>query len=517
MHKSNRLLPSASRPLAFAALSAAVAVALVAPGMAHASAFQLHENSTQGLGRAYAGSSTAGGDVSVVENNPAAMSDLDGTYVQADITAINFSAKFSGSSHDVLGNPISGGNGGDAGTTLPVPALAISTKVSDRVNLGVAFDVPYGFQTEYDNNWMGRYDAVKTVLKSYDSTLSASFKINDEWSIGASAIAERTNADLTNAINFNAVGLGIQQGIAKQAQAQAAAAVAAAAAQIQAAQAANQITAQQAAAMLAAAEQQATAAATAAATAGAAQVAAALPPDSDGYAEVKGNDWAWGWQLGAYWKPTGNDRLGLNYRSRITHDIDGTANFDTAGAPGYSLLQANPQLASSIPPFTHTSGTARLTNPAVATLSYWHQESKFGIGADVSWTQWSVMRSLTVDYANAQPPTVLPFNWRNTYYVAVGGEYYATDKLTLRAGVSVDQAPMTASNRDPRVPDAARRMAAFGIGYKASEHFQINASYAHIFVSHAGVNDATSATGDVLTGTYDDYGNLLSVSAQYKF
>src|SRR5512139_769302 len=123
MQMSIRPFKAAARPLAFAALSLAIAGALVAPNAAHASAFQLKENSAKGLGRAYAGSATAGGDVSVVANNPAAMSELDGTYFQADVTAINFSAKFEGSAHDVLGRPISGGNGGDAGTTLPVPAL----------------------------------------------------------------------------------------------------------------------------------------------------------------------------------------------------------------------------------------------------------------------------------------------------------------------------------------------------------------------------------------------------------
>lgn len=500
MHKSFRSLSRASRPLALAALSVAVAGALVAPGMAHASAFQLKENSAKGLGRAYAGSATAGGDVSVVANNPAAMSDLDGTYMQADITAINFSAKFSGSSRDVLGRPISGGNGGDAGTTLPVPALAISTKVSDRVNLGLALDVPFGFQTEYDRNWMGRYDAIKTKLQSFDTTLSASFKINDQWSVGASAIAERTNADLTNAINFNAVGLSVQQGIAAKTQA--------AVAQIQAAIAAGQIPPSVGAGMIQAAIAQGQAAA--------GGVAAVTPPGSDGFAQVKGNSWAWGWQLGAYWKPTAKDRVGLDYRSRITHDIDGTATFTPT--QGYAQLLAIPELASSIPPFQRTPGKARLTNPAVATLSYWHQEDKFGLGFDLAWTQWSVMRQLTLNYANpAQPTTVLPFNWRDTWYASVGGEYYATDKLTLRAGVSIDQAPMSAGNRDPRVPDAARHMATFGIGYKASEHFEINAAYAHIFVSHAGMNGAHSATGDVLSGSFDDYGNLLSLSAQYKF
>jgi len=499
MSMSFRSFTGVTRPLALAALSVAILGAL-APGAASASAFQLKENSAKGLGRAYAGSTTAGGDVSVVANNPAAMSDLDGTYLQADVTAINFSAKFNGSAHDVLGRPISGGNGGDAGTTLPVPALAFATKVNDRVNVGIALDVPFGFQTEYDRNWIGRYDAIKTKLQSFDSTLSASFKINDEWSVGASAIAERTNVDLTNAINFNAVGLGIQQGIGAK--------TAAGVAQIQAAAQAGLIPPAQAAAMIQAAVQQGQAAA--------AGVAGVTPPGSDGFAQVKGNSWAWGWQIGTYWKPTANDRVALDYRSRITHDFDGTANFTTT--PGYALLLTNPALSSSIPPFQHTAGKARLTNPAMASLSYWHQEEKFGLGMDVVWTQWSLMRELTLHYANPlQPNTTLPFNWRNTYYVSVGGDYYLSDKLTLRGGLAIDQAPMNAANRDPRVPDAARRMATVGIGYKASEHFEINASYAHIFVSHAGVNGSTSATGDVLAGSFDDYGNLLSFSAQYKF
>lgn len=513
MSKSFRSLSSAARPLALAALSVAVAGALL-PDAANASAFQLKENTTQGLGRAYAGSATAGNDVSVVANNPAAMSDLDGTYFQADVTAINFSAKFRGSSRDAFGQPIGGGNGGDAGTTLPVPAFALSTKVSDRVNLGIAFDAPFGFQTEYDSNWMGRYDAIKTKLQSLDATLSASFKINDQWSVGASAIAERTSAELTNAINFNAIGGKVINGINGQLAAGAAQA-AGAIAQIQAGMAAGQIPVAQGTAMIQQIMAQAQQGA-AAANAAKASVAAATPPGVDGMARVKGDNWAWGWQVGAYWKPTANDRVALDYRSRITHDIDGTANFTTT--PGYDLLLANPQLASAIPAFQHTTGKARLTNPATATLSYWHQEEKFGVGADLAWTQWSVMRQLTVDYANpAQPDTTLPFNWRNTWYASVGGEYYATSQLTLRAGFAIDQAPMKNTNRDPRVPDAARRMVTFGVGYKVNDRFDINASYAHIFVSHAGMAGATSATGDVITGNFDDYGNLLGLSAQYKF
>ncbi len=500
MYKSFRSVAGHARPLVLAALSAAVAGVLVVPGLANASAFQLKENSTMGLGRAYAGSATAGGDVSVVVNSPAAMSDLKGTYLQADVTGINFSSKFSGSAHDVLGRPISGGDGGEAGTTLPVPALFFATQVSDRMHVGFGFSVPFGFQTEYDSNWMGRYNGIKSKFQSLDATLSASFDVTDNFALGASIIAQKTSAELTSAINYNAIGLKVQQGIAAQA--------ADAAAQVAAGVAAGAISPAQASAMLA----------TIKATAGAqaAGVAAATPVGADGLARIKGDDTGYGWQLSAYWKLTANDKLALNYRSEIKHGLEGTGNFTRT--PGYDMLLANPALAGSIPPFAHSTGNADFTTPSVISLSYWHQAEKFGIGMDLAHTKWDVFKNLVVRYGNpAQPDSVEVFNWRNTWYASVGGDYYVNDRLTLRGGIAVDSTPTYAATRSPRVPDSTRKLATIGIGYKASENFELSASYAHIFVNEAHMNGSHSATGDTLVGSSDDYGNLLGLSATYKF
>jgi long-chain fatty acid transport protein len=88
------------------------------------------------------------------------------------------------------------------------------------------------------------------------------------------------------------------------------------------------------------------------------------------------------------------------------------------------------------------------------------------------------------------------FDWHNSWYTSFGGEYYLTDQLTC--------APVwRTTDPDHRpVPRAARagrnaQAASIGIGYKASEHFQINASYEHIFVNGASINAAQSATIDV--------------------
>ncbi|MEP6898535.1 MAG: outer membrane protein transport protein [Rhodanobacter sp.] len=478
MYKSFVSPERAARSLTLAALSVAIVGALVVPTLASASAFQLKEDSAKSLGRAYAGSATAGGDVSVVANNPAAMMDLDGTYFQADITGINFSTKFNGSAHDALGRPIGGGNGGDAGTTLPVPALFFATKIGDRAHLGLGFSVPFGFQTEYDKDWVGRYNTLKSKFQSLDATVSGSFDVTDNFSVGASFIAQKTSAQLTNAINFNAVGLGL----------------------IQQAAAAGEISPAMAQAL-------------------AAQVGAVVPPGTDGYARITGDNWAYGYQLGAYWKVTPADKLAFNYRSKISHTLHGTANFQVPD--NVVALLSNPAVAPLLgggSPFQHTNGTAPFTTPAVASFSYWHQAEKFGLGADVAWTKWDVFKKLQVTYSNpAQPTSVQNFNWKNSWYASFGGDYYVNDQLTLRAGVAVDTTPTDDTYREPRVPDETRKLATVGIGYKASEHFEINASYAHIFVKNAHINGAVSATNDVLTGYSEDYGNLLSLSAQYKF
>ncbi|MBB3226282.1 long-chain fatty acid transport protein [Luteibacter sp. Sphag1AF] len=470
---------SRTRPLVLAALTVAIAGALIAPHAAHASAFQLKENSAKALGRAFAGSTTAGDDASAIVNNPAAMTLLKGNVFQADITGINFSTKFHGTGTDAQGRPLTGGNGGDAGTTIPVPAIYFATQFADKWHAGVGFTAPFGFKTEYDSNWVGRYNGVKSDFKSLDATLSLSYDVTDDFSLGVSAIAQKTSAELTSAINFNSVGLGL----------------------IQQAAASGQIPAAQARAL-------------------ATTWATVVPPGSDGTARIKGDDWAYGWQLGGLWKLTANDRIALNYRSKIDHTLEGTANYTVP--VNVSAVLSNPAIGSLLgsgqAPFTHTTGTAGFTTPAVATASFWHQDVKFGLGMDLSWTKWDSFKELRVNYGNpSQPASVEVYNWRNSWFASVGGEYYVNDKLTLRAGVAIDSTPTYDDTRSPRVPDSTRQWISFGVGYKASEKFELNAGFAHIFVNSAHIGGAKSATNDLLVGENDDKGNLLSFSAKYAF
>ena len=85
---------------------------VLALGQAHATGFQIRENSVKNLGRANAGTAVAQDDASVVSNNPAAMVNLDRTTVQADLTVIDLTAEFNGSATSAFGTPVAGGDGG---------------------------------------------------------------------------------------------------------------------------------------------------------------------------------------------------------------------------------------------------------------------------------------------------------------------------------------------------------------------------------------------------------------------
>jgi len=260
-----------SRPIApmLAALPLALAAALTGQ-TAHASAFQLKENSAEGLGRSFAGSAAAPGDCSVVVNNPAAMSQFKTECFQADITAINFATKFHGSGMEppLTANPqpLTGGNGGDGGTTQPVPAMYYIVPINEQWSFGAALTVPFGFQTEFNDGWVGRYEALKSKLQSPALTFAASFQPSEELSIGASFIAQRTSAELTQAIDFGTILAGPTNG-------------------------------------------------------------ALLPQEADGFGSLKGDDWGYGFGLGLLWKATPNDAIGVNFHSQIDHTIDGDGRF----------------------------------------------------------------------------------------------------------------------------------------------------------------------------------------------
>ncbi len=190
------------------ALSLAVAGAFAGgASQAHASAFALIEQSASGLGNSYAGAAAAAEDASTIFYNPAGMSLLPGgMQVSAGLALINLSAKFSDSgSTNAPGRPL-GGNGGDAGGLSTVPNAYFAMDVAPNWKAGVGLSVPFGLKTEYNADWVGRFQAIKSDISTFNLNPSASYKVNETVSLGFGLNYQTIDAEFTNAINLAGVG-----------------------------------------------------------------------------------------------------------------------------------------------------------------------------------------------------------------------------------------------------------------------------------------------------------------------
>lgn len=180
-------------------LSAAL---LAAPIVSHAAGFALIEQSASGLGNAYAGAAASAEDASTIFFNPAGMTYIEGTQVVGALHLIRPSGEFNDQgSTGGLGRP-RGGEGGDIGDINYVPNFYYKRDISDAVKLGLGIGAPFGLKTEYDKDWVGRFQGIKSELKSININPALAFKVNDQLSLGFGINAMWIQAELTSAVNL---------------------------------------------------------------------------------------------------------------------------------------------------------------------------------------------------------------------------------------------------------------------------------------------------------------------------
>jgi long-chain fatty acid transport protein len=194
------------------ALSLAVAGALaVGFSEARAAAFALMEQNASGLGNAFAGQAAAAEDASTIFFNAAGLSLLPkGTNLALGGDYIDLSTKFSNSgSIPATGRPL-GTDGGNAGRSALIPSIYFAMDVAPKVKIGVGVNAPFGLKTEYDANWIGRFQAIKSSVETLNVNPTVAYQVNDKLSLGAGLNYQTIKAELTKAVS-----LGVAEGTAK--------------------------------------------------------------------------------------------------------------------------------------------------------------------------------------------------------------------------------------------------------------------------------------------------------------
>lgn len=229
---------------------------------------------------------------------------------------------------------------------------------------------------------------------------------------------------------------------------------------------------------------------------------------------LKGNDIGIGYNLGALYQFDDATRIGIDYRSRIQHNLTGNETVTVPGsypAPYPALLEANNGIAKT-----------SITLPDSASIGIYHQlTDKLAVMGSVQWTDWSLFNTLNVTTGNGTPLVSIAEKWRNTWFVGVGANYQATDKLMLQTGVSYDQSPVDNANRTTRVPDADHYNLGFGVKYQILPSTTLQLAYLHVFTPGGTINNSAAAPGGlqagIIAGTYDASDNSVTAGVAVKF
>jgi len=438
-------------------------ISFISVGSVFGAGFALIENGISGLGNAYAGGAASAEDASTIFYNPAGMTRLEGKQVIAGAHIIMPSVKFhnEGSTHllqGVTGQPLSGGDGGDAGVTKVMPNFYYTRKLSDRFVVGLGVNAPFGLATEYDKHWVGRYHAIESDLLSVNINPSVAYKVNDNLSVGAGISVQYLKAKLTKAIDFGSLDFLGKLGLP-------------------------------------------------------AHALGLTPQEADGHAELNGDSWGVGYNIGFLYEFTKNTRMGIAYRSRIDHTIDGRVEF--SGVPAG---------LAPVPVFKDTDAKADVTVPDNLSISFFHQiNPQWMIMADFTWTNWQLFEELKVKFDNHnQPDDVTTENWKDSYRTSLGVTFMPDNNWTFKADTAYDSSAVADKRyRTPRIPDGDRIWAALGIGYKFSNMFKADIAYAHLFINDPEISQSVAnpenAIKGGLKGYYDAHINIVSASLTLTF
>jgi long-chain fatty acid transport protein len=189
---------------------AALAASLGAlPGVAAAAGFALLEQNASGLGNAFAGTAAVAEDASTIFFNPAGMTLLPGAQVVLGGSGIYVNSEFDGDGSatppfTALGTE----TGGNLGGWALVPAAYFSLPIGERLAIGVGVGAPFGLKTEYEDDWLGRYQGIKSELKTINVNPSIAFKLTDAIHLGAGVNWQQADAELTNAVFAGLLGEG---------------------------------------------------------------------------------------------------------------------------------------------------------------------------------------------------------------------------------------------------------------------------------------------------------------------
>ncbi len=450
------------KKLSLILLANLVGLSLMAEG------YQINTLSTRQIGMAHIGTALKLGSESMVFN-PAGLSFMKGTSdISFGITGIKSTVKFTQGAYTAetdnpLGTPIFGYAG---------------FRLSKKFFAGISISNPAGNSLVWPDNWKGTHFVQDISLQAFSVQPTISFKINDKWSIGAGFMANFGNFEL----NKGLLPIG---GLAGYLQAPGFP------------QAYKDIISS---------------------TIGISTLNVNLKGDSK---------ITYGFNVGIMFTPNEKWSFGLSYRSKVMMTLEEGETtvtpateqlqtlFTALSTPGSPLL--NPSIAGALS-LNGMSFSAELPIPSNLHLgAAYKPNTKWLISAELQYVGWKAYDKLVIEFENPALTSTQQKNFSNSMIYRIGGEYYANEKFTFRAGFIFDSTPVDKMLYSPETPGANKPSLTAGLTFAPSEKFALDLGLQYLNGQKTSGSMPQTSPLPPFAGDYKSTAILPSLGLRFNF
>lgn len=223
----------------------------------------------------------------------------------------------------------------------------------------------------------------------------------------------------------------------------------------------------------------------------------APPGIGDGQVGVKDTTAGVGGQFGILFEPQKGSRVGVTYYSPIKLNFSDTPDFSNLGTIGTALqnnglLNRNIDLGVTVPQRVIVSGYHEFTD-------------RLALMANFGWDNWSKFGEVEVTVNTANPTSLTTVsNYKDTYHVAIGGQYRLNPEWLLNSGFAYDSSMVSAANRPLALPVGATYKYGLGANWLVRPTVKLGFSYELSYMGDLSISQNRGPLAGQVNGEFKD-------------
>ena len=484
-----------------------LAAAAFATG-ASAEGYQVNNMSAKQTGMGHVGTAMKLDSESIFFNPAAASFQKSKFDISAGFTGILASCAYR--SLPTLANDYTSGPAEKSDNKLSTPLhVYFNYKPIERLSVGLGFFTPNGSSMRWSDQWSGAHLVQEINLAAYTVQPTVSYRICDRLSIGAGLMITWGNFDLARSMLSPTTITGLVQTMIDPT-----------IGQLQGALNAGYPLSDEQQAMLQTLQ-------------GAKGFLEANRDRTLVLAKLQGNaDVAVGVNAGAMWDITDQWSIGMTWRSRMNMQVGrghATMKVDPTAAQLIAQLGQLSPGTQLLPPLDKGTFNAELPLPTVVTWGVsFRPTTRWELAVDLQWSGWSAYKRLDVNFNEPElgiAPILSVKNYSNTLAFRFGGQYRATDFLTARMGMYVDESPVDSNYLNPETPSMTKVAYTAGLSLRPTKCMSIDLAYCYVSSADPDrtgsypiyqYGNPTQLT-EVFSGNYKLHANVFSIGVGFRF